>query len=691
MKIRTKIILGSGLPLLMVSLLLAGSILRVLYVARSNTVERMMDSAAGYVAAGIDRDNARAMELSGMLAASQRAGLFGDRARSLALAREVLVGTPQITGAYFAYEPDADGNDAAASRSGLDPRALGKGGRFIPYWFRRIDRPGEIALEPLIDMEKSYYYRGVANRLQGRPEDVGVQLSGGISRLYRERPEPNARELRMITEPYVYNGKLMVEQTAPILRNGKFAGIAGVDRALDDISQELHRLRPYPTAEFILLSQRGRIVAATRDSRLRAMRLEDTPYADLLARLFRGELNQLLTLDDPVTGEPTLFIGKPIAHGNWYLLLSVPRAEITGMIISRGLMIALGFVLGVLLAVLVTIYVLRHLIARIEQAAATVTEVAAGDLTPRVDSAATDESGDMLRAIGRMVQSLDGLVHKIKDSSVEVTAAATEISASAQQQRESSSEFGASTSQIAASTNEISATSRELLQTMTQVSAATAATVEVANRGRSDLDRMEATMQQLLEATASISGKLAVISERANNIGAVVTTITRVADQTNLLSLNAAIEAEKAGEYGLGFSVVAREIRRLADQTAVATLDIERIVGEMQSSVSSGVMEMDRFDEQVRSGVQETTRIGTELEGIIGQVEGLGPRFEQAQQSMQAQVIGAGQINDAMMQLREMALVSGQSAERLHATSAQLLGAIQSLNTEVARFRTIEA
>jgi methyl-accepting chemotaxis protein WspA len=393
-------------------------------------------------------------------------------------------------------------------------------------------------------------------------------------------------------------------------------------------------------------------------------------------------------MDDPVSGEPRFFMGMPVEAGDWRLLLSVPESEVTGMILTRAWQVLLGFALGVLIAVLITIYVLRRLIDRVEHAANAVTQVANGDLSHKVESDATDESGDMLRAIGRMVRSLEALVYNIKDSSLQVLSTATEISTSAQKQREVSSEFGAATSQIAASTNEISATSRELLQTMMQVSAATSATAEVANRGRSDLDRMESTMQQLLEATASISGKLAVISERANNIGAVVTTITRVADQTNLLSLNAAIEAEKAGEYGLGFSVVAREIRRLADQTAVATLDIERIVVEMQSSVSSGVMEMDRFDEQVRAGVQETTRIGTELEGIIGGVEGLGPRFEQAQQSMQAQVLGAGQINDAMIQLREMALVSGESSERLHAASGQLLGAIESLKNEVARFRT---
>jgi methyl-accepting chemotaxis protein WspA len=198
---------------------------------------------------------------------------------------------------------------------------------------------------------------------------------------------------------------------------------------------------------------------------------------------------------------------------------------------------------------------------------------------------------------------------------------------------------------------------------------------------------MEATMQDLSAATSSVSGKLAVISERANNIGAVVTAIQRVADQTNLLSLNAAIEAEKAGEYGRGFAVVSREIRRLADQTAVSTLDIARIVEEMQSSVASGVMEMDRFDKQVRTGVQEATRISDQLGTIIEGVEDLRPRFETAQHGMESQVVGAGQINDAMIQLREIAVVSGESSESLHAASSRLLVALESLKAEVARFR----
>src|ERR1700755_1535353 len=130
---------------------------------------------------------------------------------------------------------------------------------------------------------------------------------------------------------------------------------------------------------------------------------------------------------------------------------------------------------------------------------------------------------------------------------------------------------------------------------------------------------MSTTMQQIIDASGAVYTKLAVLNEKAGGINQVVTTITKVADQTNLLSLNAAIEAEKAGEYGRGFAVVSSEIRRLADQTAVATYDIEQMVTEIQSAVAAGVMGMDKFAEEVRRGMHDVQQIGGQLTQVIQQ------------------------------------------------------------------------
>src|ERR1043166_6148034 len=200
------------------------------------------------------------------------------------------------------------------------------------------------------------------------------------------------------------------------------------------------------------------------------------------------------------------------------------------------------------------------------------------------------------------------------------------------------------------------------------------------------LTRMKATMQQVMDASAAINARLGVLSEKASNIGAVVTTISKVADQTNLLSLNAAIEAEKAGDYGRGFAVVATEIRRLADQTALATSDIEQIVKEIQSAVSAGVMGMDKFSEEVRRGVEVVRHVSDELTQIIQQVQNLSNSFETVTDGMQSQAVGAQQISEALMQLTEASRQTVDSLRQSNIAIEHLNTAARTMQDGVARF-----
>lgn len=193
-------------------------------------------------------------------------------------------------------------------------------------------------------------------------------------------------------------------------------------------------------------------------------------------------------------------------------------------------------------------------------------------------------------------------------------------------------------------------------------------------------------MQQLSVATGSVSSKLGVIREKAGGINLVVTTITKVADQTNLLSINAAIEAEKAGEAGRGFLVVAREIRRLADQTAVATLDIEHMVRHMQSAVSAGVMEMDRFGEEVRKCIAQVTEVSVLMSGLIAQFQTLGQQFQTVSDGMRQQTQGARQIDDAMGHLIGGVKQVSTASRDFSGAAANLRESAQGLQQEVGRF-----
>ena len=172
-----------------------------------------------------------------------------------------------------------------------------------------------------------------------------------------------------------------------------------------------------------------------------------------------------------------------------------------------------------------------------------------GDFTKRLNMKRRDAFGVLGDGLNRLVDDLSVLVGQVQRSGIQVNTNATEIAATARQQQSTANEIAATTAQIGATSKQISATSKELVKTMNEVNDVAEETTQLASSGQTAIASMESTMRQIMDASGSISSKLAVLSERTANINSVVTTITKVADQTNLLSLNAAIEAEKAGEY----------------------------------------------------------------------------------------------------------------------------------------------
>jgi methyl-accepting chemotaxis protein WspA len=349
--------------------------------------------------------------------------------------------------------------------------------------------------------------------------------------------------------------------------------------------------------------------------------------------------------------------------------------------------ILLSFAIALLFSVACIYYLLRSITRPLEGLVTAMGQMRQGDFTHRINR--QDEFGALGQSFNAMADDLASLFGEVQKSGIRVTSSVTEIAATAKEQQATASEIAVTTTEIGATSREISATSRELVKTMRDVSSVGEQAATLAADGQTGLARMEGTMQRVIDAAGSINAKLGVLNEKAGNINQMVITITKVADQTNLLSLNAAIEAEKAGEYGRGFAVVASEIRRLADQTAVATYDIEQMVKEIHSAVSAGVMGMDKFSEEVRRGMSEIQQVSGQLTQIIHQVQALAPRFEAVNEGMQAQATGAEQISEALTQL-------GKAARQTVESQAQSSRAIEDLNqvssglrSGVSRFKLV--
>jgi methyl-accepting chemotaxis protein WspA len=346
-----------------------------------------------------------------------------------------------------------------------------------------------------------------------------------------------------------------------------------------------------------------------------------------------------------------------------------------------------SLILAILAAGLCGLLLMRAIMAPMKRIVDILEVMRTGDLSKRLNLERKDEFGAVETGFNDMMTELTALVSQAQRSSVQVTTSVTEIAATSKQQQATATETAATTTEIGATSREIAATSKDLVRTMTEVSTAADQASVAAGSGQQGLARMEETMHSVMGAADLVNAKLAILNEKAGNINQVVVTIVKVADQTNLLSLNAAIEAEKAGEYGRGFAVVATEVRRLADQTAVATYDIEQMVREIQSAVSAGVMGMDKFSEEVRRGMFEVQQVGEQLSQIIHQVQALAPRVLMVNEGMQAQATGAEQINHALVQLGD---ASSQTVESLRQASFaidELSQVAVGLRSGVSRFK----
>ncbi len=500
-------------------------------------------------------------------------------------------------------------------------------------------------------------------------------------------------------QPFGSTGEPLAFVTSPILKNGRVIGVVAGGLEPDRVWRMISDLTGLgETGEIVTGERRGQdfvITTPLRSAPDAAFRLKipRTPGKSIaIQRATEGERGYGTAYD--YRGVEVVAAWCYLPSFRWGMAVKQDASEAFAlMYFQRNAIIGLAVVL--IIAVTLTALVVARSISRPIGAAVRIARQVAegdlradlrGDLGGDLGATANDETGALLQAIQTMSNDLRGLIGRIQESSSTLIATANAMQATSTGQQEVVADFGASTSEAAAAVKQISSTSHELVRTMNEVNDMASRTGARAEEGRVNLDGMDTTMQELAKSTASFGAKLATINERATTINRVVGTMTKVANQTNLLSLNAALEAERAGEYGLGFRVVAREISRLADQTAVAALDIEAMVKEMQLSVKAGVIEMQSFSTQVHDGVSKIGEISSKLGEIISAVQGISGRFGQVTEGMRAQSQGAEQIREAMTRLSDGAERTAASLSEFNSATSKLHSAVGELSGEVSRF-----
>jgi methyl-accepting chemotaxis protein len=313
--------------------------------------------------------------------------------------------------------------------------------------------------------------------------------------------------------------------------------------------------------------------------------------------------------------------------------------------------------------------------------------VAEGDLTRRVRVVGDGEIRTLLAATASMIDDLSRRLSRIRGAGREVISIAGEVRGASSSQQDMVNSLGGSATQIAAAIAQMSASVRQLAAAAEAVGTAAGETARDAADGRTGVDRIQQAIGRMATASGGIESRLGEIRSRAAAVEAVAATIARVASRTNLLSINAAIEAEKAGEHGRGFQVVSAEINRLATQTAEAALEVESIMGELRRSVAAGDEQMQCLRTAVGDGVGTAAEVGGRLAGILGAVESLEARFLELRGGVAAQSEGAAQIRDAMDSVVDGTSAAARMVASLMEAADRLDRAASTLAEAVDRFR----
>nr|WP_122847568.1 methyl-accepting chemotaxis protein [Pseudomonas viridiflava] len=350
------------------------------------------------------------------------------------------------------------------------------------------------------------------------------------------------------------------------------------------------------------------------------------------------------------------------------------------------MMIIAATVLALLLSVLAAWIITRQITTPLQETLEVVERVAAGDLSRNLNVNRKDELGKLQSTIQRMTVSLRELVGGIRDGVTQIASAAEELSAVTEQTSAGVNNQKVETDQVATAMHEMTATVQEVARNAEEASEAAVAADQQAREGERVVNEAIAQIERLASAVGNSSEAMGALKQESEKIGSVLDVIKSVAQQTNLLALNAAIEAARAGEAGRGFAVVADEVRSLAQRTQKSTEEIEALIVSLQSGTQQAASVMDSSRELSASSVDLTRRAGGSLENITKTVSAIQSMNQQIAAAAEQQSATAEEINRSIINVRNVSEQTSAASEETAASSIELARLGTHLQTLVSRF-----
>ncbi|QXB53097.1 methyl-accepting chemotaxis protein [Aeromonas sp. FDAARGOS 1415] len=549
-------------------------------------------------------------QMASAFALQQAGKLPLDRQQATELLKAQLALEPQLYGAFAGFEPNGfDGLDA--SFAGQTPLGSDDKGRFVPYFYRDKD---QIGTDLLLSIEKS------------DPDEFGNPAND-----YYACPKREGRSCLVDPFKVDINGQqvLVSTITTPILVDGQFKGIAALDLAVDSISRQAQSLNSNiydGKGETLIVSAAGVITGTSGDAALlgsRADKVLGNGWQQYLKpEVQRQELDDAFRISVP--------IAVPGMARNWAIIVTLPykvvlagadelERQLTDMNRTAMTQQLIGALLVLVLALATMLVIARSITGPIRQMVSLVDDIAdgEGDLTKRLESRSQDELGALSRGINRFIDKLQALLGDVQKTASEVHRHAGDTDRIAGQTDSNLQHHQAEMEQMLTAVQEMSYVSQEVATHANN-------TADSAKQAQSAADQGKVRFQQVIHSmhkVASEAGKGAEVVEGlahdSEQITSILTVIQGIADQTNLLALNAAIEAARAGEQGRGFAVVADEVRKLAGNTQQAVQNTQELIEKIRHSSANAVNAIQQSQQLTHQAVGEADLAEAALDSIF--------------------------------------------------------------------------
>ncbi|MEH6797811.1 MAG: methyl-accepting chemotaxis protein [Halopseudomonas sabulinigri] len=585
--------------------------------------------------------------------------------------RMTLQENPDLLGAYVGWEPNAF-DDLDNFFQGIETDGYDGSGRFMPWWYRSED--GSLEMDSLADLEDETLL------------DTGVRAGE-----YYLCPKDTLKPCVTDPAPYEVGDRtiLLSSFTVPLISEGEFRGIAGADLSMDFLQGMLQRGDDAlydGVGTQALVSSSGRLVAFTGEGAKPGDRADKVLDSSDLANLAKLQDQPIYSVDE---ARGHIELAMPITLGNtstrWSLLIILPMDAVMADLIAldgevaeqstqSALMLAVVGFLVALVGLVVMIFVAYGLAKPARQLVAMLDDIAKGDgdLTKRLNVDRADELGAIAAGFNAFLDKLQGMIKEVVGSVQQVTDASEHTADIAIRTNDGVQRQLSEIDLVATAVTEMTATAQDVARNAAQAASAAHNADGSANHGREVVKATSATIQNLSEDIQRAVESVQSLARNSENITGILDTIRGIAEQTNLLALNAAIEAARAGEQGRGFAVVADEVRNLAQKTQASTAEIQTMIEQLQNGTRETVKVMEQSRSRTDQSVLQAEEADAALTSITQAVSVINDMNNQIASAAEQQSAVAEDINRNVTTIDTVAKSVAAGADEASQASASL-------------------